>query len=95
MTREQDPFFTLQGHVVRSFAPGLWASLSVGYGKGGRSRIDGEDKDDERANLLSALSVGVPLSRRQSVKIAYVRARNQARIGSDSDSLAVGWSVVY
>ncbi len=94
-TREQDPIYAMQAHVVRMFKPGLWASLSAGYGKGGSSTIDGVKKNDERANFLSALSVGVPLSRTQGIKVAYIRARSRESVGSDTDSVAVGWSVFY
>lgn len=94
-TREQDPFYAMQAHVVHTFKPGMWASLSAGYGKGGSSTIDGVDKDDERANFLSALSFGVPLSRTQGLKIAYIRSRKRENVGSDTDSVVVGWSVLY
>jgi hypothetical protein len=52
-------------------------------------------KDDKRANFLSALSVGVPLSRSQGIKVVYIRARTRADTGSDTDTLAIGWSVMY
>ncbi len=93
--REQDPIYAVQTHLVRTFKPGLWASLSAGYWEGGSSKIDGVDKDDERAGFLSALSVGLPISRSQGFKIAYISSRNRERVGSDSDSIAVAWSVLY
>ena len=93
--REQDPLYYLQAHVVRMFGPGLWASLSAGYGTGGRSTVNGVHKDDENANLLSALSVGFPVSRSQGIKIAYLRARTHTDTGSNTDSIAIGWSMRY
>jgi hypothetical protein len=93
--REQDPIYALQAHVVRMFGPGVWASLSAGYGRGGRSTVNGLPKDDENANLLSALSVGFPVSRHQGIKIAYLRARTHTDTGSDTDSYALGWSMMY
>ena len=91
--REQDPLYALQTHVVRVFKPGLWASVSYGYGWGGRSAIDGDDKRDERGDELFALSVGVPLSTKQSVKLALVRARTGNQAGADTDTVSLGWSM--
>jgi len=94
-TREQEPVYALQAHVIRIFKPGVWSSLSTGYGEGGRSTINGQSKDDENANVLWALSFGLPTAKNQGVKFAYVRARTQRDTGSDTDSLAVGWSIAF
>ena len=94
-TREQEPIYALQAHVVKNFRPGLWASLSAGYGKGGKSKINGIQKNDERRNLLTALSLGIPLSKTQGLKFSYIQSDNQNEIGSDSENIAVSWSVAY
>ena len=94
-TREQEPIYALQAHVVKNFRPGLWASLSAGYGKGGKSKINGIQKNDERRNLLTALSLGIPLSKTQGLKFSYIHSNNQNEIGSDSENIAVSWSVAY
>ena len=93
--REQDPLYALQAHLVRLIKPGLWASLSAGYTRGGRSTINGVAKNDENTNILSAFSVGVPVTRTQGIKATYLRARTQEDTGGDTDSLMLGWSVMY
>jgi hypothetical protein len=93
--REQEPLYFMQAHVVRMFGPGLWASLSAGYGKGGRSTVNGVQKHDENSNVLSALSAGFPISRTQGIKVAYIRARTRTNTGSDTDNFALGWSMAY
>ncbi|MGI9324726.1 MAG: transporter [Pseudomonadales bacterium] len=95
VTREQDPLYALQTHVVRVFKPGLWASFGAGYGWGGRSKINGEDKDDERGDVLLALSLGVPLSRAQGLKFAYVRGEAGSDVGADTDTLTLAWSMRF
>jgi len=92
---EQKPIYAVQSHVVRTFKPGLWASLSAGYGWGGEVRINGERKHNERGNFLSAIAVGFPLSKSQGIKLSYVRARTQKDTGGDLDMLAVGWSILF
>jgi hypothetical protein len=93
ITREQDPLYAVQGHVIHSFKkPGYWAALSAGYGGNGQSIINGNRADDDKRLFLSALSIGMPLGNKQGLKFAYIRSRTNTNKGSDTDSLAVGWS---
>ncbi len=90
--REQDPIYAMQGHVIRVFRPGLWASVSAVYAKGGKSTVNGERKDDERGDFLAALSFGFPIGRSQGVKVAYIRSRTRRDTGADVNSLLIAWS---
>lgn len=67
---EQDPLYTVQSQLTREFKPGLWASLSAGYGWKSRSKVNGERKNDERGIFLSTLSVGIPVGGKQGFKAA-------------------------
>jgi len=91
--RAQDPLWFAQGHVIYAFRPGWWASLSGGYGYGGEQEVNGEPKNDDGRSAYGALSLGMPLSRRQSLKITYVLSRTHVSTGLDSGSLLLGWSV--
>ena len=90
--REQDPLYVLQGHVIRTFRRGIWASVSGGYDWGGQSTVNGEEKDDRRSEYLYALSAGMPISKNSSIKIAYARGRTREEVGSDTDNIAVAYS---
>lgn len=90
--REQDPLYVLQGHIIRTFDRGIWASLSAGYDWGGQSRLNGEVKDDKRRDFLYALSIGMPVSKMSSIKVAYVRASTREEVGSDMDNFAVAYN---
>jgi len=92
---EQDPLYALNGHLIYTFRPGVWASASAGYDYGGRSTVDGEEKDDRKQNIGWALSVGLPLSRHCGVKLAYIGTRTQESTGVDSDSFVVGLSAFW
>jgi hypothetical protein len=90
---EQDPLYAVQTHLIYAFdKPGYWAALSAGYGWNGQSTVDGNKVDDSRRLFLSALAVGVPISRRQGIKFSYLRTRTNTSKGSDVDSLSLGWS---
>jgi hypothetical protein len=92
---KSDPLYALQGHLIYTFRPGLWASISTAYGNGLQATINGLPKDNKASNWVTAVSMGFPLSRTQGLKIAWFRLRSQADTGSDFDSLIVGWSMMF
>ncbi len=92
---ESKPLYALQGHVVHTFRPGLWASVSAAYGSGARATINGVDQLVDSTNWLSGLSVGVPLTRRQGLKATYLRLRTRESTGTDSDSVVLSYSVMF
>jgi hypothetical protein len=92
---EQDPLYTLHTHLIYTFRPGVWASASGGYDYGGRSTVDGAEKDDRKQNLAWAFSFGFPVHRQLGVKMAYVGTRTQESTGIDSDTFAVGVSAFW
>jgi hypothetical protein len=90
-TFEQEPLFVLQTHVIRSFRHGIWASISAGAVRAGRSTVNGQKKDDRKEDFLYAASAGFPVSRTSSIKLAYARGRTHRNVGSDADNLAVAY----
>ena len=51
---EQDAFYTLEGHVVYTFRPGLWVGAGAGYGYGGESTVNGKGKGDRKDRKAQA-----------------------------------------
>jgi hypothetical protein len=92
---ETDPLYALQAHVIYTFRPGLWMSISTAYGWGGEATVNGDAKNNPSGNWLSAVSLGLPINRRQGVKITYLRGRSQKLVGADIDSLILGYSLVF
>lgn len=92
---QTDPLFALQAHLVYTFRPGLWASVSSAYGWGGEATVNGDAKNNPSGNWLTALSFGFPIDRRQGVKIAWIRGRSQKPTGADLDSLVLVYSVMF
>lgn len=70
-------------------------SASGGYDYGGRSTIDGVEKDDRKQNLAWAFSFGFPVNRHLGVKLAYIGSRTQESTGVDSDTVAMGISAFW
>jgi hypothetical protein len=92
---EQDPYFTSQIHLVYTIRPGIWASASAGYGYGGKSTLDGVEKNDRRENLAWALSVGCPITRQSGVKFVYLSSRTQKSIGQDTDNIGMSFNIFW
>jgi len=90
-----EPLFAAQAHLIYNLRPGLWVSLSTAYGWGARATIDGKAKDNVTGNWLTALSLGMPITRKQSIKFSWVSARTQRVVGADTDSLVVAYSVMF
>jgi hypothetical protein len=92
---ELDPLFAIQGHVVYTFRPGLWAAGGLAYGSGQNSTVDGVRKDDQKKNIVFGCSAGYSITRHFGVKIGYLGTRSQADTGIDFDSFIAGTSFFW
>lgn len=88
--REQEPLYSLQAHVVRSFARGAWVALDATHYRGGRTSVDGVDDSERQSNDRLGLTVSVPVGARQSVKLSFSSGVS-TRTGTDFDTLALIW----
>jgi hypothetical protein len=94
-TLDRGPLWFLQGHVIYSIKPGVWASLSAGYAYEGRTSIDGDPQFDHRRQPYFSVSFGTALNTRQSIKIAFVHSETNRSIGSDFNTIVFGWSYLW
>jgi hypothetical protein len=92
---EQDPYYTIQTHLIYSFRPGLWASASTGFGYGGETTVSGVKKNDRKENLAWMLSLGFPITSQLGVKVSYIGTRTQESVGQDTDSIIAGFSIFW
>ena len=92
---ETDPLVAAQAHLIYTFRPGLWTSISTAYGWGGEATVNGNAKNNPSGNWLTALSFGYPIDRRQGIKITWIRGRTQKPTGADFDNLSVGYSIMF
>lgn len=90
VTREQDPIYSVQSHVIYDFGSGIWSSMSATYYTGGRTTVDGERKHDLQENWRIGLNLSLPLDRRHSIKI-YGSRGVSTRTGTDFDLIGIAW----
>ncbi|MGH7410213.1 MAG: transporter [Candidatus Methylomirabilis sp.] len=89
-TREQDPIYSVQGHVIYNFRSGIWAALNTTFYTGGRTTIDDVKGDDLQRNLRLGLTVALPVNRRNSIKLNWSTGV-YTRTGSEFDLVGVTW----
>ena len=92
---EVEPLYAIQAHLIYTFKPGLWASISSGYGWGAKAVVNNVKKDNSTGNWLNALSFGFPITATQGIKLVWLRARTQTDTGNDYDSLILGYSMMF
>jgi hypothetical protein len=93
--REQDPLYALQTHVVYTVPERWWVSVGAGHDHGGQSSINGEKSDDKKRDILYGISAGFPFGSRSSLKLAYIGSRTRKDVGTDSDNLALAYSIRF
>jgi hypothetical protein len=92
--RQQSPLTSTQAHVVYTFVPNLWLSLDYTYYTGGDTTIDGQPKDDRQDNSRAGLTLALPVTRQQSLKLSWSRGVS-VRIGQNFDALGVSWTYAW
>jgi hypothetical protein len=89
-TREQDPLYAMQFHVVYSIRFGMWAALDGTYYTGGRTTVDGQKRDDLQSNWRWGATFALPVNRYNSLKL-YAHTGVFTRTGTDFDVVGVAW----
>jgi hypothetical protein len=89
-TREQAPIRSLQGHLIYTRPSGLWFAVTGTWYGGGRTSIDGVDKDDRQENVRVGVTAAVPVTRHSSIKV-FASTGAYSRTNSDFDLLGVAY----
>jgi hypothetical protein len=92
--REQEYVTALQAHVSYTFRPQLWLAGDVTYYRGGRTSIDGVSNANLQENLRMGLTLSVPLTGSQSLKLSWSDGTS-TRIGGDFTTYALAWQYAW
>ena len=93
--RDQRPTFAMQSHLVKQLRGGAWLSLGAGYGLGGESVINRQPNGDFRANLLMSASYSLLITKRQGLKLTYIRSEALQDIGSRTNNFLLAWFISF
>ena len=89
-TRQQDPIYSVQGHLIYTFRNGIWFSLDTTYYRGGRSTTDGVENPDVQSNSRLGATLALPVNKYNSIKL-YASSGVSTRTGSDFDNYGLAW----
>ena len=92
---EQDPIYTIQGHVDHTHSTGLRLSLGGAYGIGGRSTVNGETKNDKKEQFAWKAGASFPVTPKINFRTTYVGYHKQSFVGTDSHIYGVGFSTFW
>lgn len=86
----QDPMFAFQLNLSYSFKPGMWLAAGVRQTARGETTVNGVAKNDPTENTRLGLILGLPVTKRHTVKlIGTTGLRTTA--GGDFDTLILQW----
>ena len=92
ISRQQDPLTTVQAHVSYTFRPSLWLAADGTWYAGGAASVGGGPKSGRIDNTRVGLTLSVPLTKSQSMKLAYSRGA-AVRAGSNFSTITAGWQL--
>ena len=87
---EQDPIYSLQGHLVYLFRSGIWAALTGTYFAGGRTTVDGVRESNLQQTSRVGVTLALPVNRHHSIKL-YANTGLSIRTGTDFDTIGAAW----
>ena len=93
-TREQDPVWNLQLHLVRRFRPGFWASLNANFYGGGRTTVDGVENSDLQRNSRLGATLVYPFARGQALRLS-LSTGTVTETGGDFELFSIAWLRVF
>jgi hypothetical protein len=70
-TRQQDPIYSGELHLVKRMKPGFWASLDLNYYAGGRTTVGQELRADLQRNSRFGATVFFPLKAGHAIRASY------------------------
>lgn len=85
---EQDPIYSAQANLSYEFPGNIWLALGFTYYMGGRTTVNGVEKDDELGNSRVGLTLSLPIDRHYSIKFNASTGVVTA-IGTDFDVIGV------
>jgi hypothetical protein len=89
-SRHQSPLYAVQGHVIYNFSPHLWISVDGTYYNGGRTTVNGGEKNDLQQNSRYGATLSWAVNRTDSIKL-YGSSGATSRAGTDFQVIGIAW----
>lgn len=93
-TKRQDPLGSVQAHASYTFKSRVWVSFDATWYGGGEATVDDGEPSPRQSNTRFGGTVSIPVTRRQSVKIAASTGAT-ARTGTDFNTALLAWQFAW
>lgn len=87
---QQEPQYTLQGHLIYNISRGHWVSLNANLFFGGETKKDNIASSDDQRNSRFGITYSIPVSAQHSVKL-YANTGVITEVGNDFDTFGALW----
>ena len=87
--REQEPIYSVQGHVIYNLKPGMWFAANLSWFAGGRTSIDGVEDDNLQENWRIGGIFAFPINGHFSAKV-NASTGVSTRTGNNFDLFGIG-----
>ncbi len=88
--RTQSAMEAIESHLGYYVRPRLWASFDANFWAGGRSAMNGVEKQDTQRASRLGVTMSVPVGRRHSLKFSYNRGA-YVSIGGNYHTVSAAW----
>jgi hypothetical protein len=89
-TLEQQPIYSVQGHIVRSLFACIWVALDGTYYSGGRTTVNGVKSKTVLASSRAGLTIALPINRHSSLKL-YGSTGTSSRTSDNYTAYGIAW----
>ena len=89
-TLSQKPIGALQTHVTYVFRSGFWGAFNAGYGRGGRTSVNDDERDTMISNWRLGVTFAIPVSSHDSIKLAFISGLRAGR-GADYNTVLAAY----
>ncbi|WP_299806415.1 transporter [uncultured Shewanella sp.] len=87
---EQQPQYTLQGHLIYNISRGHWVSLNGNLFFGGETSKDKINSLDEQRNSRFGITYSFPINSQHSIKL-YANTGVVTQVGNDFNTIGALW----
>jgi len=89
-TREQEPIYSVQGHIIYLFKNKIWLAFDATYYAGGQAVVDGLEQGLDQQNTRLGATLALPVNKYHSVKL-YASSGVSTRTGTNFDTYGIAW----
>lgn len=88
--RTQAVVGAMEGHLGYYLKPRLWVSADLNFWTGGRTAVNGLDKQNQQRDSRAGATMSIPINRHHSLKCSYSQGA-YVTIGGAYRTLSAGW----